>query len=62
MRLKYFEIKLVKAYTASRYNFQFLVGGIGFEPMTSSASGKHSSTELTTHIEKIISVHFILST
>ena len=26
-----------------------VVGGIGFEPMTSSASGKRSSAELTTH-------------
>ena len=31
-----------------------MVGGIGFEPMTSSASGKRSSTELTTQRTKIL--------
>ena len=29
--------------------FSFLVGGTGFEPVTSCASSKHSTTELTAH-------------
>ena len=37
-----------------------MVGGIGFEPMTSSASGKRSSTELTTQRIKILQARHAL--
>ena len=37
-----------------------MVGGIGFEPMTSSASGKRSSTELTTQRIKILQARLAL--
>ncbi len=37
-----------------RYYYLYMVGRIGFEPMTSSVSGKHSPTELTTHLTLLI--------